>query len=619
MFVKDIIEQASAVTGLCANDGPNGLYNAITDAVEILANKANWDPMQGYLDIRVPASTKSVILPRQVEYPIKININANPSFSRDKLYEFILNGPGNDMAEVSNSNWMDKGTVPVFKELTSPDTIQAISYLSGDDGKKITFVGLNEDGAEVSETLTLNHTSYPRTTTVFSQLISVGKDVTTLQVALVRSLDNENIALYEPNETNPQYRKIQLSVEAPALRILYRRATTKITSDNDYIPLHSKMALHLMMKALEFYKKGDVTQGAPIEEVAVKFIKEEQESLRNFSLIDATEKQSVLDLGYNNADSIIVGDVYDDACEIFGNIGRQAVFDKITESVEILNNKSIWDGLEGYVDLCVENSTITLPRYVEIPLAVNVGGRPRQFRNKWFEFHLNGTGSNCGASCGYVDLPGDVITLRDVSYSQQLTAVPDSTSDNGKEIRVYGYHDNKWIMTADGPDGALKDGFPIPIFTVQYGLDIPEVQSQSVDTITRIVKPVTNGFVRLTGYDTTRAIAVTLGYYFPDETEPNYSRMKVDCSSGWIRMRYRKRMLKVTSLTDPLHLKSKLAIMAIMRSMKLLLDGKVDEAEKMEQKGFQYLSEQQQSLHPSEGFSFQFNTATSMSPREYIS
>lgn len=615
MFVKDIIEQASAVTGLCSNDGPNGLYNAITDAVEVLANKANWDPMQGYLDIIVNPETKSVILPRQVEYPIKININSNPSFSRDKLYEFILNGPGNDMEEVGNSNWMDKGTVPVMNELSSPDTLLVAGFTPADAGKTLTVFGLDENGSEVSETLTLAEEGTPSTHT-YSVITAVTKDVTTGDMFLKRTLEGEKVSTYGPSETSPQYRKIQLSVVAPALRILYRRTTSKITSEDDFIPLHSKVAILLMMKAMESYKIGDVAKGDPSEEKAVKFIKEEQESLRNFSLIDNTEKQSILDLNYNNADSIIVGDVYDDACEIFGNLGRQGIFDKITESVEILNNKGIWDGLEGYVDLCVNQSIVTLPRYVETPIAINIGGRPRQFRNKWFEFHLNGTGSDCSGSCGYIDILGDFVTLIDVSYTQTLLAVPDSSSDNGKEIRVFGYKDNQWIMTADGPNGALKDGFPVDINTSRA---LPPVGAQSVDLITRITKPVTNGFVRLTGYDSDRANPVTLGYYFPDETEPNYSRIKLSSDCGWVRMRYRKRMLKVVSLTDPLHLKSKLSVMAIMRSIKALLDGKVDDAEKMEQKAFQYLSEEQQSRSPNTGFSFQFNTATSMSPQEFIS
>lgn len=615
MFVRDIIEQASEVSGLCADGGVNGLYDLMTDAIEILANKANWDPMQGYMDI-VVQSGNTVILPAQVEYPIKININENPSFSRDKLYEFVMNGPGNDMAEVANYNWMDKGTVPITRDLSSPDTVGVVASDEADLGGRVTILGQNEVGIEITETLVLSN-ELQFTTTVFASITRVSKTATVGEVKLIRSLEGEILATYSPKETLPDYRKIVLSVNAPALRILYRRRTSKITSDDDFIPLHSKLAVLLMMKAIWGYKHNDFDNATKLEETAIKFIKEEQESLRNFSLTDATEKQPILDLNINNADSIIVADIYDDTAELVGNIGRQGIFDAITEGVEILNNKSIWDGLEGYVDLCVEgDGIITLPRYVETPVALNVGGRPRQFRNKWFEFHLNGTGSGCSGSCGYVDLPGDVVTLRDVGYKQQLTANADFTSDIGEEIRVYGYNDNRWIMTPDGPNGALKDGFPVVMGTAAaptIPAPPPDPIVQSVDMITRITKPVTNGFVRLTGHDIDRTAEVALGYYYPDETEPNYSRIKIGSGCSWVRMRYRKRMMKVTSLTDPLHLRSKLAIMMAIRSMVLLKSGKFDESEKAEQKAFQLLVEETNSRHPSETFFFQFDNSTYMS------
>lgn len=609
MFVRDIIEAASSYSGLCDDGGPNGLYDLMSDAIEILANKANWDPMQGYVDITVQ-SGNTIILPKQVEYPIKININSNPSFSRDKLYEFVMNGPGNDMAEVGRNNWMDKGTVPVFKELTSPDTLQALTFGPADDGKTLTIIGLDTEGKEIQETLTFSDASAPWTLNTFAVINRIGKEVTTNQVALIRSENNEQIAMYEPEDTNPEYRKLQFTVSAPALRILYRRKTSKITSNGDFIPLHSKLAIVLMMKAIWAYKQGDLDKGSKLEETAVKFIKEEQESLRNFTLIDATEKQPALDLNYNNADSIIVADIYDDAAELLGNVGKQAIFDAITEGCEMLNNKSIWDGLEGYVDLCVEGGIITLPRYVETPIAINVGGRPRQFRNKWFEFHLNGTGSGCGGSCGYIDILGDFVTLKDVSYPIRLYAIHDSPLDSEQEIRVFGYHDNKWIMTADGPNGALKDGFPV---SADSHANRPAPPSQYVDTITRITKPVTHGFIRLVGYGEDSDQELTLGYYYPDETEPNYSRIKIGGSCGWVRMRYRKRSMKITSLTDPLHLKSKLSIMMTMRSMVLVKAGKFQEADQAEQKAFQYLVEEQQSRSPAATFSFQFDNSTYMS------
>ena len=55
-----------------------------------------------------------------------------------------------------------------------------------------------------------------------------------------------------------------------------------------------------------------------------------------------------------------------------GPIGRQRLFDKITEAQEMLANKSQWDGLDGYVDILVDQrGYISLPAKVEVPLGIN--------------------------------------------------------------------------------------------------------------------------------------------------------------------------------------------------------------------------------------------------------
>lgn len=607
MFAGDVIEQASQILGYCADDGPEGLYDRLTDAVEVLSNKANWDSMQGYLDITVQAGN-SVILPRQVEYPIKININTEASFSRDKLFEFVLNGPKNDMAEVSGNSWMDKGTVPITGTIRTGGSAILVAPESSDDvGKQVVFLGTDGLNKEISEAITIA-TPNVSTTQVFHSLTRVKKDETVGNLQVLQAFDNATLAIYIPKETDPQYRKIVLSVDAPALRILFRRKTSKLTSADDFIPLHSKVALLLMLKALEHYRSGDTDKADKLEASAIKFIKEEQESLRNFGLIDATEKQPALDLSYNNADSVIVSDIYDDACQLFGFVGQGAIFDYITEACELLNNKGIWDGLEGYVDIYTDdNCYLTLPRYVETPITINVGGSPRQLRNKWFEFHLNGTGTQCNVPVGFWDFTGDAVpTLLDVNFPCQLTAIPDAAASEDisslGNIRVFGYYLSQWIMTPDGPDGAMADGFPV---TINNGNTIPSTTAQKVDRIARITKPRTKGFIRLLGFDILRNRSFTAGFYYPDETEPNYARIKIESSCAWVRMRYRKRSFKVASLTDPLHLKSKLAIMCALRSLKLTLDSKYDEADKAEQKAYQYLSEEQQSRHPSDGFLLQ--------------
>jgi hypothetical protein len=74
----------------------------LTRAVEYLANKGDWDVLKGYVDLPIQ-NQNLVVLPWQVETPLKFTINNVPAFSKDRLYEFTLNGfgsaPGSDRVD----------------------------------------------------------------------------------------------------------------------------------------------------------------------------------------------------------------------------------------------------------------------------------------------------------------------------------------------------------------------------------------------------------------------------------------------------------------------------------------------------------------------------------------
>jgi hypothetical protein len=82
-------------------------------------------------------------------------------------------------------------------------------------------------------------------------------------------------------------------------------------------------------------------------------------------------------------------------------------------------------------------------------------------------------------------------------------------------------------------------------------------------------------------------------------------------------MRYRKRWLKVTSLTDPIHLKSRIAVLAMVRAMKYMAEGKIKEGDAMEMKALQYLTEEKLAKSPNSSFSIQFDTSTGMGSPEH--
>jgi len=602
MLVRDIKYDAKQVIGAC-DDAT--LYNRLSYAIEVLANKGQWDAMTAYMDI-VVQSGNVVVLPREVEMPLKININTQPSFMRSRMYEFAMDGPGNDMAETVGFSWMEKGETPMLQQPPTPSQIKIDGMSTMDNGKSVTIVGRDADNIEVTETFVLNTLAPPVTNTAYKDIIRVVKDVTVSNVKLWDTAFNL-IGNYLPDDTEPMYRKIVLTKTAPAIRMLFRRRTYAVKSDDDFIPLNSAMAVLMMLKSLEMYRSGggdQLQKAGPLEEVALKFLKEEQDSRNAFDIAKNTETPPALDLNYNNSDSIIVADLYDDAVNIFGNVGRQNIFDRMTETIEILNNKGNWDGLTGYVDIMTDNfHLVTLPRDVETPIAINVNGRPKQMRNKWFEFHLNGPGS-MSQSCDMWDDVDEVYMLRPLSVISQFYAQPDLAGDDGKTITIYGYDENlKWIRTQVG--GVWQDGF---VVTLDHLGTPPDTNAQKCSRVVRITRDATVGFVRLMSYDATTQISITQGYYYPDETEPRYRRIRVPYAGAWVRMRYRKRTLKITSLTDQIMLKSKISVVLMMKSLAAILDPQPDfeKAKQFHDASVLALVEEQASRNPAETFDIQF-------------
>ncbi len=279
-------------------------------------------------------------------------------------------------------------------------------------------------------------------------------------------------------------------------------------------------------------------------------------------------------------------------------------YNLLNEVIQELSNTGLWSPQVGYMDICTDESEITLPDDVEVPLAVNVGGRPAEFRNKWFEFHLNGPGSDCNEQCcnwGWTD-KGMFPTFRSIKQPSTLVAYPQQVEAAGTQIRVYGYQvdangNQQWVMTPDN-NGVLQDGCPIDVI---YGT--PVNSTITFARITRVSKPITNGFVQLQANDPGSTTGITLlGLYRPGETEPSYRRIKVSgagcnrlnmgsgctqnncnpcCATSptttWVRMRFMMVAQRVSQASDPIFLNSMTAIkqmaMAVRKYQNDLSDG----------------------------------------------
>lgn len=292
---------------------------------------------------------------------------------------------------------------------------------------------------------------------------------------------------------------------------------------------------------------------------------------------------------------MLVSTVIDPAKKAIGGCDDDVAMDYISRAVDLLQQESNFDPQTGYMDICTQECIVTLPDEVEIPLAVNVGGRPSDFRNKWFEFHLNGPGSECcNQNCQWAweDL-SSFGTFRDPTGPSSITAISNQSADGDGVINllVYGYdQEGVWVMSDKG-DGVLSDGIQVPIYQALSQANCVG----NMTRITKIVSPTTAGFIRAYSYQNGTTQPILLAIIKPWEKEPEYRRIKLhgngvnlltgsalgglNCQN-WVRMRFRKKQYPIRSMDDFIFLSSTNAlIFAIQAVRKYDLD-LLDEGDK---------------------------------------
>jgi hypothetical protein len=175
---------------------------------------------------------------------------------------------------------------------------------------------------------------------------------------------------------------------------------------------------------------------------------------------------------------MFVSQIIDEASEILGTSDQTKVFRVLTQAVQTLMESGHWFHTNAEVDVCTgwDGCTITLPREIEVPLAVNVDGSPTYFRNRFFQYHINKGGMYNPVSWAWDDR-GFVATQMDIRQPAQLVAIAESENDVGKTIRVLGTSQNNIDLRDQLPDGTLVDGILLPIHSkndFMYGTIQPE-------------------------------------------------------------------------------------------------------------------------------------------------
>lgn len=598
MIVSDIFNKIKNTLGNCSTEV---VFEYISDAVEALANKGQWDPLQAYIDLTGSSDSNLLVLPEFVECPLRLNINRQPSFSRGKLFEFRQNTDGTVIGDELGWAWSDRGEVPFAIFPTAP-TYQLKAALTG----VIRAFGYDVNNREIFDTAGLP--GYLVTTTlegpVFKTITSIQKDATTISVSL--TANTQVIAVYDPRGYSPLYRVIKLSKKAAAVRMLFRRKTYRVQSLEDWIPLNSRLAIQLMVQAVALWSKGQEKETADsYVETALQLLKEEQDSRNAFSTIsDATEIATIRNQSYLTTDAIVVGDIYDDASEIFGAIGKAKLFDRISDAIDLLAAKANWDGLTGVLDVETANGECeyTLPDWVETVLKCNTSGLPTLGQNKWFEFHMNGPGSWEYAGQFTWRDKGDFPTFKDIKIPAHLIVALDSAADNGIQIRVKGWDDKGERIYQDGLDGFILPAvfdYPFPDTSLPLVSRIESIMAQTDP----------QGFIKISAVDPGSAEGTLLSILEPFQRQTNFRRIRIPRGGDSVKLLVRKKTRRIRTMNDIIPLQSKLAIKLALLAVKTMPEDQ-KAASGFESTATRLLEEEQALRNPQIDFPMEFDDTT---------
>jgi hypothetical protein len=290
-------------------------------------------------------------------------------------------------------------------------------------------------------------------------------------------------------------------------------------------------------------------------------------------------------------------DIADDAKKILGACDEDKFLRKLSDAVSLIVNKGDFEGWKGWLDICTtgDGKCITLPREVETVLAVNIGGQPALGFGQLFNFHLNGPGDcNCSCDWSWQDQGNFHSTYRDIVQPARLVAHLQTAEDNGKELIVFGY-DNHGQVLRRKIGTEWRDGYQVPTI---YGLAVSDEGAPTIARITGIFKARTVGSIRLSSVDDSGATGITLGIYEPDETLPQYRRIKLNRTCNWVRVAYRKINPIFHSRFDHVPLKSRVALLLAVSATKFYSEFKLAEAHAFEADAARMEIEAQHSAEP---------------------
>lgn len=262
--------------------------------------------------------------------------------------------------------------------------------------------------------------------------------------------------------------------------------------------------------------------------------------------------------------------------------------------------KGKWVGTTVRYRICVNEGCLTWPRQIETIETFAVCGWPGKIRDQWFEFLGTGSGlrsADCGCAHELVDRdPGPTFDwIRPTGKKVKLYSDEDEAEDAW--VLIQGYDDNgNWVRTSDG--GIMVEGEYI------LATSVGRLSTTLFSNVTGVIKPITNGTLRLYEFDTATSTQRTLAIWEPDEERPHYRRSLVpgladratsgdsSCESASVTVVAKLRHIPVRNDNDWLILGNQDALALMVQAIEKERKDRWDEAAIYEQNATRLLEEE---------------------------
>lgn len=289
VLVNDIWDELKKVTG-----NSNDVFNfaRLTDAVELLASKGDFDALLGTLDIGV--SSRVVTLPSEVQSLLAVNMCGRPALARDELFLYHQNTEG-DCSRANRYEWVDLSEAPTFREIACAGQLYGYCTETSDENCELWVYGFDVNQnwirTEVSAGIWRDGWKVPvhvssggpgEGAPFFARITRVDKSLTNgpVRLTILNGVEEILLGIYQSYDRRPAFRRIQLTHCVNWVRVRFRRRNLQIRSRYDIIPLAPRQAIIMALRALKKYDEpGGIAEGEALEATAVRWMVEHQHTL----------------------------------------------------------------------------------------------------------------------------------------------------------------------------------------------------------------------------------------------------------------------------------------------------------------------------------------------------